>query len=170
MIFSRRNESRQTESRWNETNPSAANEETQPPTQKCFPFCNHTFQRVGNHLPHCPRRNGRDYSICISPRRPLLKELVPPGRSLALTVVNCSLGLIHTLRTVPPARLTLDRTFSCYNQDQAQITQSELGPNPTTIHTALAIKPPAAHYLLLRCYLPSRPPNPRKSGNNMTPN
>ena len=34
------------------------------PTKKITscPFCTKVFKRVGNHLPHCKQRNGRDYS------------------------------------------------------------------------------------------------------------
>ena len=41
-------------------------EVSQPPPKNCCPFCNGTFLRVGNHLPHCPQRNGRDYAMYLS--------------------------------------------------------------------------------------------------------
>lgn len=36
-----------------------------PATNNC-PFCNKPFQKVGNHLPHCKERGGRDYSMFLS--------------------------------------------------------------------------------------------------------
>ena len=33
--------------------------------QSC-PFCNSLIKRLGNHLQHCPQRNGRDYSCYLS--------------------------------------------------------------------------------------------------------
>ena len=32
------------------------------------PFCNTTFKRVGNHLPHCKKRDGRNYSQFLAPK------------------------------------------------------------------------------------------------------
>ena len=37
---------------------------TNPPV--CCPFRNTAFKRLGNHLPHCPERRGRDYSSLLS--------------------------------------------------------------------------------------------------------
>ena len=33
---------------------------------KCCPFCSTAFKRLGNHLPHCQERKGRDYSSLLS--------------------------------------------------------------------------------------------------------
>ena len=32
------------------------------------PFCNAMFKKVGNHLPHCRLRDGRDYSHLLAPK------------------------------------------------------------------------------------------------------
>ena len=32
------------------------------------PFCNTVFRRVGNHLPHCKQRDGKDYSQYLAPK------------------------------------------------------------------------------------------------------
>ena len=41
-------------------------EEPQSGTERSCPFCNSLFKRLGNHLQHCPQRNGRDYSCYLS--------------------------------------------------------------------------------------------------------
>ncbi len=33
---------------------------------KSCPFCNNAFLKLGNHLAHCPDRNGRDYNHLLS--------------------------------------------------------------------------------------------------------
>ena len=33
---------------------------------KSCPFCNNAFKKLGNHLAHCPDRNGRDYNYLLS--------------------------------------------------------------------------------------------------------
>ena len=33
---------------------------------KSCPFCNNAFKKLGNHLAHCPDRNGRDYNHLLS--------------------------------------------------------------------------------------------------------
>ena len=41
-------------------------ESLQSGTERSCPFCNSLFKRLRNHLQHCPQRNGRDYSCCLS--------------------------------------------------------------------------------------------------------
>ena len=37
-------------------------------TKPC-PFCNHRYVRVGNHLPHCKERSGKDYTSYLAKSR-----------------------------------------------------------------------------------------------------
>ena len=48
------------------------------PTKSC-PFCNTSFQKLGNHLPHCPKRSGKDYSCYLS-QKTIDKQKSKPRR------------------------------------------------------------------------------------------
>ena len=39
---------------------------SQSTLSKSCPFCNNAFKKLGNHLAHCPDRNGRDYNHLLS--------------------------------------------------------------------------------------------------------
>ena len=39
---------------------------SQPSPKNICPFCHCLFKRVGNHLKHCPQRDGKDYTIYLS--------------------------------------------------------------------------------------------------------
>ena len=39
---------------------------SQSTLSKYCPFCNKAFKKLGNHLAHCPDRNGRDYNHLLS--------------------------------------------------------------------------------------------------------
>ena len=45
---------------------SASLDDSQSSSQNCYPFRQCSFKRVGNHLPRCPQRDGRDYTIYLS--------------------------------------------------------------------------------------------------------
>ena len=52
-----------------------------PATTSSCPYCDKPFKRVGNNLPHCKKRKGRDYSQFRAPKT-LRKKASKPGKKL----------------------------------------------------------------------------------------
>ena len=68
--------------------PHPTMESARTKSLKCCPFCNTSFKKLGNHLPHCQERKGRAYSSLLS-EKTLRKKNRTSGKKACPTCGKC---------------------------------------------------------------------------------
>ena len=88
-------------------------------------FCNAMFKKVGNHLPHCRKRDGRDYSHLLAPKT-LMKRSQSMKKAKCLKCNKLFLRLDTHLRnsamckdiSPPPSPITSAPTNVCVTRPE----------------------------------------------------